>query len=85
METRQDSDRLPVIAIVVPCYNEEAALPLSAPVLCGILDKMAGMSLISPDSYILCVDDGSFIRPTAVCAASLSPTTVAISTLCWPD
>ena len=59
METRQDSDRLPVIAIVVPCYNEEAALPLSAPVLCGILDKMAGMSLISPDSYILCVDDGS--------------------------
>lgn len=59
METRQDPDRLPVIAIVVPCYNEEAALPVSAPVLLKILDKMSDKGLASPDSYILCVDDGS--------------------------
>lgn len=49
----------PIIAIVVPCYNEEAALPISAPGLLGVLDRMSADGLASPDSYVLCVDDGS--------------------------
>lgn len=53
------SGRLPVIAVVVPCYNEEQALPLSAPVLLGILNRMAAEGIASAESYILCVDDGS--------------------------
>lgn len=53
------SGRLPVIAVVIPCYNEEQALPLSAPVLLGILDRMAAEGIASAESYILCVDDGS--------------------------
>lgn len=50
---------LPVIAIVVPCYNEEAALPISATRLLGLLDRMSADGMVSPDSYILCCNDGS--------------------------
>lgn len=49
----------PQIAIVVPCYNESEALPLSVNVLFEILDRMVREGEISPESYILCVDDGS--------------------------
>ncbi len=50
---------LPKIAIVVPCYNEEAALPLTANELLKLLDTMAADGLISADSYVSCVNDGS--------------------------
>lgn len=50
---------LPVIAIVVPCYNEEQALPLSVPKMLEILDELSGLQLASPDSYILLCNDGS--------------------------
>ncbi|MDE6611735.1 MAG: glycosyltransferase family 2 protein [Muribaculaceae bacterium] len=49
----------PVVALVVPCYNEEASLPIALPVLCSILDGMAESGAVSASSYILCVDDGS--------------------------
>lgn len=50
---------LPVIAVVVPCYNEEEALPLSLGRLMEVLDMMAQRGLASADSYVLCVNDGS--------------------------
>lgn len=49
----------PKIAIVIPCYNEEAALPKSAEKLLEILDKLAVMGLASQESYVMCCDDGS--------------------------
>lgn len=50
---------LPVIAVVVPCYNEEEALPLSLGRLLEVLDMMAQRGLTSAESYVLCVNDGS--------------------------
>lgn len=50
---------LPVIAIVLPCYNEEAALPISAATLLALLDRMSEQQLISPSSYLMCSNDGS--------------------------
>lgn len=45
--------------IVVPCYNEEAVLPQSAPVLLRKLRALAAEGKISADSRVLFVDDGS--------------------------
>ena len=47
------------LLIVVPCYNEEAILRDSTDKLLGILGTMKGDGLVSPDSGILFVDDGS--------------------------
>ena len=54
-----ENKQLPVIAVVVPCYNEQQALPLSVPVLLSVLDEMARLGIASPDSYILLCNDGS--------------------------
>ena len=47
------------LAIVVPCYNEEDVLPSTIQTLSDLLDEMTGQELISVDSYILFIDDGS--------------------------
>lgn len=49
----------PVIAIILPCFNEELALPKTISVLLKILDKMVADKLVAATSYILCCDDGS--------------------------
>ncbi len=45
--------------IVVPCYNEEAVLGETTKRLTDKLERMIGDDLVSPDSRILYVDDGS--------------------------
>lgn len=47
------------LILVVPCYNEEEVLPETTEVLTALLSQMAGQSLISEDSRILYVNDGS--------------------------
>ena len=47
------------LAIVSPCYNEEDMLEISAGRLLELLDSMVGQGLISPDSFVLYVNDGS--------------------------
>lgn len=48
-----------ILAIVVPCFNEEESLPKSNERLLGLLDSMMQERLVSNGSYILYVDDGS--------------------------
>lgn len=49
----------PRLAIVVPCYNEEAVLKETNTRLTSLLNDLAGKSKVSTDSYIVYVDDGS--------------------------
>ncbi len=45
--------------VVVPCYNEEECLPLTAPVFLQKLRDLIAAGTVSPDSRVLLVDDGS--------------------------
>ena len=47
------------LAIVVPCYNEEEVLPETNRRLLALLTKLHDLQLISVDSSIHYVDDGS--------------------------
>ena len=49
----------PTLYIVVPCYNEEAVLPLTAPAFLEKLNSLCATGKVSDDSRILFVDDGS--------------------------
>ena len=51
--------KLPRLTVVVPCYNEEATLPVSYPLFAEELRQMTDSGRISPDSGVLFVDDGS--------------------------
>jgi glycosyltransferase involved in cell wall biosynthesis len=47
------------LAIILPCYNEEEILTYSATKLLGKLNELIDKSLISKDSFLYFVDDGS--------------------------
>ena len=49
----------PILWIVIPCYNEEQVLPLTAPMFLEKLQELTGKEKISPSSRILFVNDGS--------------------------
>lgn len=50
---------LPVLYLVIPCYNEAAVLPQTAPLFTGKLAALAAAGRIAPHSRVLFVDDGS--------------------------
>ena len=45
--------------MVIPCYNEEAVLPRTAPMFRDALNLLVEQGLVSAESRILFVDDGS--------------------------
>ena len=45
--------------IIVPCYNEEEVLPLTAPLFLQELNTLIAKKKISSDSRVLFVNDGS--------------------------
>ncbi|MDR0891823.1 MAG: glycosyltransferase family 2 protein [Mediterranea sp.] len=47
------------LAIISPCYNEEAVLEWSAARLTGLLGELAQKGKVTPDSFVLYVNDGS--------------------------
>lgn len=50
---------LPQISLVIPCFNEEEVLISSNKLLVRLLNKMKSSGLVSSDSFILYVNDGS--------------------------
>ena len=75
--------RVPVLAIILPCYNEEATLPAAFSKIISLLELYIREGLISPESRAYFVNDGSsdgtwqMIRDKAaecnlVCGISLS-------------
>ena len=49
----------PILRIVIPCYNEEAVLPITAPMFLQKLTSLMDNGKISRRSKVLFVDDGS--------------------------
>jgi len=47
------------LGIVVPCYNEEEVFPETIKRLLGLLERLSSIGLVTPDSAIYFVDDGS--------------------------
>lgn len=47
------------LALVVPCYNEEAVLEISAKELKRVLEDLIAKGKIAKDSFVLFVNDGS--------------------------
>jgi len=67
MEENNPNERpAPVLAVVIPCYNEQEALPITLPALTDLLDEMVSTGLVAPTSYIMCSNDGSRDRTWAV-------------------
>jgi len=48
-----------ILSIIVPCYNEEEMLPITFESLRNKLSDLISKGKISPDSFLLFVDDGS--------------------------
>ena len=49
----------PILWIVIPCYNEEEVLPVTAPMFLGKINQLVADKRISDNSRILFVNDGS--------------------------
>ena len=52
-------NHLASLTIVIPCFNEEDMLPISIPKFIIILENLIEQKLVTDDSKILFVDDGS--------------------------
>ncbi len=84
----------PVLYIVIPCYNEQEVLPITAPLFLEKIQQLAKDGSISPDSRILFVNDGSKDKTWEIICdlAKRDPHYLGISqsrnrghrTPCWP-
>lgn len=51
--------KIPTLAIVIPCYNEEKVLPITAPMFLSKIEELIALGKVSRNSAILFVNDGS--------------------------
>ena len=50
---------IPKLALIIPCFNEEEIIEISAQKLLSVLSDLKEKGSVSKDSYICFVDDGS--------------------------
>ena len=56
---KESGMKTPRLVIVIPCYNEQEVLPLTAPLFLRKLEQLAAEGKIAEDSRVLFVNDGS--------------------------
>ena len=49
----------PVLSVIVPCFNEEECIPSTTKRLLEVLSELSSEGVVSENSYIFSVDDGS--------------------------
>lgn len=49
----------PILYIIIPCYNEQEVLPITAPQFLKKITDLAAAGKISTESRVLFVNDGS--------------------------
>ncbi len=50
---------IPTLYIVIPCYNEEEVLPITAPLFLGKINGLVATGKVSDSSRVMFVNDGS--------------------------
>lgn len=85
----------PVLWIVIPCYNEEQVLPITAPMFLEKIHSLTAQGLVSDKSRVLFVNDGSRDKTweliqalphrTSTISAFPRAATAATRTPCWRD
>ena len=74
-KSRNDSPKsAPKLAIVVPCYNEEAVVAHTYNALCQKLDSLIAQNLIAKESFLCFVDDGSKDKTCELLLSLKNPT-----------
>ena len=71
----------PKLYLIIPCYNEEDVLPITAPEFLAQMNKMRADGLVSDDSRIMFVNDGSKDKTWEIISnlAKENPTFMGIS------
>ena len=59
MELKMQRESPPILWIVIPCYNEQEVLPITAPMFLNKILQLVQEGLVSGQSRILFVNDGS--------------------------
>lgn len=49
----------PILWVIIPCYNEQEVLPMTAPIFREELEHLVETGRVSKKSRVLFVDDGS--------------------------
>ncbi|WP_031553364.1 glycosyltransferase family 2 protein [Oribacterium sp. FC2011] len=55
----RNSDKKPILYVIIPCYNEEQVLPISSKLFLEKINSLVSSGKVGDDSRIMFVNDGS--------------------------
>ena len=71
-------NQLPILYIVIPCYNEESVLPITSSMFLDKINELVAAGKIADNSRILFVNDGSKDRTWEIINELAKQRTIAI-------